>query len=400
MQLRQLTHSRRASAGVWLAWLLACNCLCISGVSSASAQERPWTLSSDSSVYTDTDNVLVVTSQLGVARTFGEGGGKVSATGVVDVVSAASVDVVAAASKRFSEVRKEANLAVSHEVGRFLPSLNYRYSIEPDYRSHGFGGGVQTRLGGADTVLGIGYVLTLDTIGRSGTSFSTFSRELTTQSADVGLTQNLSKRMLLRMVYTATVQDGYMAKVYRFVPLFDSTGLARAARDGATLDLASFDRYRLGSRPPEQVPDSRVRHALALRWMYYLEDLDASIRADYRFYYDNWDLPANTLELSFYKTLSEHFMLDLFTRGYQQGAAWFYKRMYEVNGANDLPHWRTTDRKLSPYDMFTLGSRIELHTEPITAYFELSWMYTRFTDYLFLDHEMAFVGQGGIAWTP
>jgi hypothetical protein len=143
-----------------------------------------------------------------------------------------------------------------------------------------------------------------------------------------------------------------------------------------------------------------VRHALALRWMYYLEDLDASLRADYRFYYDNWDLPANTLELSFYKTLSEHFMLDLFTRGYQQGAAWFYKRMYEVSGANDLPHWRTTDRKLSPYDMLTLGSRIELHTEPITAYFELSWMYTRFTDYLFLDHEMAFVGQGGIAWTP
>ncbi len=379
---------------------MLCSCLCVCAASSGAADDRPWTISSDSSVYSDTDNVLVVTSQLGVARKFGEGGGQVSATGVVDVVSAASVDVVAAASKRFSEVRSEANFAISHEVGSFLPSLNYRYSIEPDYRSQGVGAGVQKRLGGADTVLGLNYQLTLDTIGRSGTPFSVFSRALATHSAELGLTQNLSTRMVLRGVYTLTVQEGYMAKVYRFVPLFDASGLARAKSDGAKLDLDTFNEYRLAARSPEQVPDSRVRHALALRGLYYLEGLEASLRVDYRFYIDNWAVTANTLELSFYKTLSELFMLDLFTRGYQQSAASFYKSQYVVNQPNEVPHYRTVDRKLSPYDMVSVGARIELHTDPITAYFELSGMYTAFTDYLFIDHEIALVGQGGIAWTP
>ncbi|HEX7480588.1 MAG TPA: DUF3570 domain-containing protein [Polyangiales bacterium] len=395
----QLTPARtRARRAPGCALLLLC--VSLAAARHARAQERPWTLSSDSSVYTDTDNVLVVTSQLGVAHTLGPDGGKVSATGVVDVVSAASVDVVAAASKRFHETRTEGNFAISHAFGSLLPSLNYRYSSEADYRSQGVGGGLQTRLGGADTVLGANYQLILDTAGRSGTPFSVFSRSLTTQSADIGITQNLSKRMILRGVYTLTVQDGYMAKVYRFVPLFDSAGLARAKADGAQLGLSNFSQYRLAARPPENVPDSRVRNALALRWLYYLESLEASVRADYRFYIDDWNLTANTLELSFYKTLSELFMLDLFTRGYQQSAASFYKSKYVVGQADEVPRFRTVDRKLSPYYMYTLGARIELHTEPITAYFELSGMYTRFTDYLFIDHEVALVGQGGIAWTP
>jgi hypothetical protein len=395
MQLRLAPGRRLRSHGA-----LLCACACVLAARGARAQEHPWTISSDSSAYTDTDNVRVLTSQLGVARAFGEGGGKVSATGVVDAVSAASVDVVAAASKRFSEIRSEANLGVSHELGSLLPSLSYRYSIEPDYRSNGVGAGVLTRLGGADTVLSANYQLTLDTVGRHGTSFSTFSRSLTTQSADLGLTQNLSKRMLLRAVYTLTAQDGYMAKIYRSVPLFDAAGLARAQADGAQLNLANFNEYRLASRPAENVPSSRVRNALALRWLYYLDQLDASLRADYRLYLDNWGVAGNTVELSFYRTLSELFMIDFFTRGYQQSAASFYKSKYVVSQPDEVPHWRTVDRKLSPYYMLTLGSRIELHTQPITAYFELSTMYTRYTDYLFIDHEVALVGQGGIAWTP
>ena len=212
------------------------------------AQEQPWTVASDSLLYTDTDNVLVVSSQLGVARALDDDGSQVSAAAVVDVVSAASVDVVAQASQRFEEVRGEADLTASYAIGDALPSIDYRGSIEPDYLSHGFGAGYQMRLGGADTVAAVHYQITFDTIGRSGTPFSTFSRKLTTHSAELGVTQNLSPKALVRGVYTLTIQDGYQEKPYRFVPLFDDAGLARAQQDGVTLDLDSFDAYRLPSR--------------------------------------------------------------------------------------------------------------------------------------------------------
>jgi hypothetical protein len=375
--------------------------LCAGLLSSlARAEEPAWKLSTDSAVYTDTDNVLIVTSQLGVAHALDEDGGEASATTVVDVVSAASVDVVAQASKRFNEVRWEANLGISKAFKDVLPSIDYRFSSEADYLSHGFGAGLQARLAGADTVGFAHYGLMLDTIGRSQTPYSTFSRSLTTHSADLGVTQNLSTRALLRLVYSLTLQNGYMEKVYRFVPLFDAAGLARARQDGATLNLDTFNAYRLASRPPEEVPDTRARHALALRGLFYLAAIEGSLRADYRFYVDDWSMLAHTAELSLYFPLSRLFMLDVFARGYTQSAASFYKRVYEVNAADEVPGYRTVDRKLSPFYAVTPGIRIELHAEPFSTYFELSATYTRFTDFLYLDHEIALIGQGGLAWTP
>lgn len=366
----------------------------------AYAQEHPWTLSTDSSVYTDTDNVLIVTSQVGASRALDDAGGKASATALVDVVSAASVDVVAQASKRFDEIRGEANLAVSKAFGETIPSLDYRISNEADYLSNGFGGGLVLRLGTPDTVLSTDYHLALDTIGRSGTPFSTFSRSLTTHSADLGLTQTLSPRALLRFVYTLTVQRGYMEKVYRFVPLFDATGLGRARADGVDLTLESFDDYRLATRPPEEVPDTRVRQALALRGLYYLEGIDGSARADYRFYLDDWGMTAHTLELSLYFPIGGPFMLDVLTRGYLQSAADFYERAYVVQTVGEIPRYRTVDRKLSPYYAATLGSRVELELDPFRVYFEVSCAYTRFTDFFYLERELALIGQGGLSWTP
>lgn len=363
------------------------------------AQERPWTLSSDSLLYTDTDNVLVVSSQLGAARALDEEGGKASADVVVDVVSAASVDVVSQASQRFSELRWEVNLAGSYAIGDGLPSLNYRGSAEPDYVSHGFGAGYLSRLVGADTVASAHYQLTLDTVGRSGTPFATFSRSLTIHSAELSLTQNLSTRALLRAVLSLTVERGYQEKPYRFVPLFDAAGLAQADADGEELRLSTFDRYRLASRPPEEVPQTRVRPAIALRGLVYLDALESSLRADYRFYLDDWGVLANTAELELEHPLSELWTIAFTTRGYTQTKASFYRSAYVVSQPDEIPGLRTVDRKLAPYDTLSGGARLTLHTDAITAYFELTATYSSFHQYIYLDHLIALIGQGGLAWS-
>jgi len=361
--------------------------------------EGPWTLSSDSLLYSDTDNVIVLSSQLEVARALDEDGSAASARAVVDVVSAASVDVVSQASTRFNEVRGEVDLSGSARLGEGLWSLDYRGSTEPDYLSHGFGAGYQTRLGSPDSVLGAHYQLTFDTVGRHGTEYATWSRSLTNHEGDLSFTQTLGPQTVVRGVYTLTVQDGYLEKPYRFVPLFDAEGLARARADGVKLDLASFDAYRLSTRPPEEVPDLRVRHALAARALQYVDAIDGSVRLDYRFYVDDWRMTSHTLELSLWTELGGPFGLELFTRGYLQSAVSFYERIYRVASPAQVPRLRTADRKLSPYRSLTGGARLRLRTDPIVAYLESSVMGTWFTDYLLLDHELALVSQGGLAWS-
>ena len=361
--------------------------------------DGPWTVSSDSLLYSDTDNVIVFSSQLGVARAVDEDGGQASARAVVDVVSAASVDVVSQASTRFSEVRGEADLALSARVHAALLSLDYRGSTEPDYLSHGFGAGYETRLGSPDSVFGAHYQLTLDTVGRHGTPYGVWSRALTSHEGDLSYTQTLGPQTLVRGVYTLTVQDGYLEKPYRFVPLFDADGLSRAVMDGAKLDLETFDRYRLSTRPPEEVPDLRVRHALAARGLQYVPAIDGSLRVDYRFYVDDWRMTSHSVELSVWSELGRGFGVELFTRGYLQSAAAFYKRIYRVMGPDQVPRLRTADRKLSPYRSLTGGLRLRLRADPIVAYLEGSVMGTWFTDYLLLNHELALVSQGGLAWS-
>jgi hypothetical protein len=363
------------------------------------AQEHPWTVSSDSLLYTDTDNVLVVSSKLSAARALDEQGGEASADVVVDVVSAASVDVVAQASQRFSELRWEVNLAGSYAISDGLPSVNYRGSAEPDYVSHGFGAGYLARLGGADTVASAHYQITLDTVGRSGTPFDTWSRQLTVHSAELSLTQNLSTHSVLRGVLSLTVERGYQEKPYRFVPLFDAAAIARVEADGMELGLGNFDRYRLATRPPEEVPELRVRPALGARWLYYVEPIESSLRADYRFYLDDWGLLANTVELEIEHPLGELWTLAMTTRGYTQTKASFYRSAYVVERPDEIPGFRTVDRKLAPYDSLSAGARLELHTDAIIAYFEATASYWRFHQYIYLDHLIALIGQGGVAWS-
>jgi hypothetical protein len=118
---------------------------------SSPASAEDWTIASDSLVYGDTDNVVVVSPQLTVRRELDDDGGEATARAVVDVISAASVDVVSQASERFDEVRTEIDLSLAKAFGGYVPSLGYRYSHEPDYESHGVRGGLRARLGTSDT---------------------------------------------------------------------------------------------------------------------------------------------------------------------------------------------------------------------------------------------------------
>lgn len=360
----------------------------------ASAQEGDWTVTIDALGYTDTNATQVVTPQAGVSRALDADGGAVSARFTVDAISSASVDVVSHATQGFGEVRYQADLAASKRFGEHLPALTYRFSLEPDYQSHGGGISLQSRLGGTpDSVLAVGYGFSHDLVSRSGSSTDAFSARLLSHRADISYTQTLSTRSLLRAAYTMTAQNGYMEKPYRYVPLF-LTGTA------ATAGFDNFDALRLAIRPPENVPDTRVRHALALRFLHFIPSADVTLKLDYQFYFDDWSLTAHTLEPRVAWQVSDHIELGLWLRAYRQSGASFWRRGYEVPNATTVPEFRTADRDLSPYTAGTAGIRTAWQNERWGVYVEGSVVQTFFDDFLYLDSLTAIIVQTGLRFTP
>jgi hypothetical protein len=360
--------------------------------------DEPDLLAFDTLVYSDTDNVLVVSPQLAARHALDDAGGAASARVVVDVISAASADVVSQATTGFTEVRREADLAASHRIAALLPELRYRFSDEPDYRSHGLGASLARDFADHDTTIALSYDISLDTVGRTGTAYADWSRDLTTHTVEASWTQVLGVRTVGRLAYSLVVQDGYLEKPYRYVPLFDPATLAMLDAQGTLLDGDNFSSYRLPERPPEEVPDRRVRHAIAGRGVRLLPGVGA-LEGDYRFYIDSWGMQAHTADAALRLPIGRY-RIDIEDRLHWQGPVDFWQRTYTASAAGEVPRWRTVDRDLGGYLQETLqvrGQR-ELPSLSLTVYALGGAMVTRFSDYLFLDWRLALVAQTGLRW--
>ncbi len=385
----QLSSTRVGASRVTAALSLAA--LACASAAPAAAQQR-WEASANTLVYADTDNVQAVTPRLAVGARLDPEGSRVGARALVDVVSAASVDVVSHATNRFLEARTEIGLDAAAAFDGHLASLAYRFSIEPDYESHGIDARWQSRLGTPDSVLAVGYGGTFDTVSRSGASWDAFSAQLMTHRGEVSLTQTLGPETLIRGVYTLTVQDGYLEKPYRYVPLFMG--------DTPRLTLDTFDAYRLPSRVPENVPDLRVGHAIGARWLQYLEPIRGSLRVDYQLYLDDWALSSHIAHAALRVQATDALEVGGYARLYVQTGASFWQRTYQVASANEVPRYRTLDRDLSPYWSVTGGLRGRLREGEWAGVLDASLMYTHYDDFLLLDERLAIVTQIGLTWTP
>jgi hypothetical protein len=378
---------------LWLQLTRAVVIACAIATTAHAGGETPTTLGFDTLLYTDDDNVVVSSSSVSAAANLDDEGSEVHAKVLVDAVTAASVDVISAATPRFTEAREELDLGGSKARGAWLPSLHYRLSREPDYLSNGGGARVQRRLG-PDTTAEAGYDLTYDLVRRSGTPAEVFEQTLVTHAGDVSVSQVIDPSTVVRLAYSFTAQDGYLEKPYRFVPLFDEAGLAAAAADHMTLGLDTVGRYRLPERPAEEVPDRRLRHAIAARAVRWIGALDASLRADYRLYLDDWGVRSHTGELGITFERDAH-ALTISNRLYEQTAADFWRRTYVVMPGT-VPRYRTVDRDLSHFVGDTAEAAFRSRYERWSWYASAGAMYTRYFDYLFLQSRIALMMGGGV----
>jgi hypothetical protein len=211
----------------------------------------------------------------------------------------------------------------------------------------------------------------------------------------VSVTEPLDRRTILRVAASLVVQDGYLEKPYRYVPLF----LAGAAPPPGQLDRHTFDAARLPTRPPEEVPDLRVRGALGVRAIRWVDALHGSLRLDVRAYADDWRLFAITVEPMLALQLSEDLLATARVRVHHQGDAAFWRRAYVVAAETELPRYRSVDRDLSSYTAATGSLGADWDLGAVSLYGEAGATYTRYHRFLYLDALFSLLVQTGARWS-
>src|SRR5688572_29810270 len=159
-------------------------------------------LAADTLVYTDDDDVQIVTPQASARLRTDEAGSEAGVRVALDVISAASVDVTSHATTRFDERRFAADVDVAEQLGGYRPSLAYHLSWEPDYVSQGVTAGLEAQLAGSDAVLRVAWSTLIDLVGREQTPRYQFGETLRSHTGQAAFTQVLDPRTVVRGTLT------------------------------------------------------------------------------------------------------------------------------------------------------------------------------------------------------
>ncbi len=348
-------------------------------------------MTSEVAEYGDTDHVFVFTPSVAGSVSSPTAGWNVAGTYLVDVVSAASVDIVSTASRRWEEVRQEGSLSGAYKPGNFGVGANALVSSEPDYLSLNAGLSLTQDVRNKNVTWLASYNYGHDVAGRSGTPFSVFSHTIDRHALKAGLTLLLSHSTILSFVGDAFIESGDSSKPYRYIPLFAPGQFVPL---GAPVALVAS--LRVSERPLEQLPLSRERFAASARLAHRFRASTA--RLDERLYVDTWGLKATSTDARFLFDAGERVELGPHLRIHDQSAVYFWQRAYVMDSNFRYPALRTGDRELGPLLNVTAGGSLEAALGPkgrLRAWVigvDLNGTLTQYFDDLYITQRISFVG--------
>ncbi len=354
--------------------------LCLLLAAAASGKDRA---AAGLMVYGDDDGVLVISPTTAGGVALGEA--TVDGRVTLDIISAASVDLVTAASPDgYEEVRTEVGVGGGWNFGEGLQSsATYGYSTEPDFETHSVGVAQAVDLFRRHSTLTAAYAYSRSVVGRSGDE--SFAELRSTHTLDGTWSQILTRYTAADLSYGLAWSRGYHANPYRYVRLYEA-----GAADYATALT-------------EAAPDERLRHVATARVRTRLADALFGV-LDYRFYGDSWEMRAHTVTGRLSKgLLGDALTVSVEGRGYLQSAVSFYRARYET--FPEAPVLRTQAKELGP--MWTaLGG---LHLEwslPVGLPDSLRLgagadvLHIRYPDFELLEGRTALIGTADLTWEP
>jgi Protein of unknown function (DUF3570) len=354
-------------------------------------------VTSELSSYSDTDHVSVVTPSVAASVRDPLSGWSVGGSYLVDIVSAASVDIVSTASGRWQELRHAATLSGEYRPYDVGVHVGGAVSREPDYLSLSGGGGISFELANKTVNPELDYTYSKDTAGRTGTPFDVYSLPLTRHSLGAALELILDRETVFSLIADAIFESGQQEKPYRYLPVF-APDVAQTVPAGAS--VAVVNKLRLSGRTAESVPTTRQRYALTGRLAQRLADTTFILSE--RIYGDSWGLLASTSDLRMVFDASRRVYFWPHARVHFQNGVSFWQLAYvgEIapNGAITVPKLRTGDRELSPLSALSLGAGVHWNVGPsndpsvLSLNFVIEGIGTRYTNALYVDNRFGVFG--------
>ncbi|MEE9492265.1 MAG: DUF3570 domain-containing protein [Gammaproteobacteria bacterium] len=252
----------------------------------------------------------------------------VSGNYYVDSISSASIDVITQGSP-YSEERIQKSIGVDLLHANTIFSLGYTNSEESDYTADTTNFSISHSLFGDLTTVTMGFALGRDEVLANGTP--DFSENVDRKQYQLNISQVLTKDMILAINFENVTEEGFLNNPYRSVRYDNGSG---------------GDEFQ-----SELYPGTRTSNAIAARLKYYLP-YRAALGAGYRYFRDDWEIEAHTLELNYTHPLKQHWTLDLQYRYYTQSEAEFYSDLFPFR---DAQNFLARDKELSQFDNHSIG---------------------------------------------
>lgn len=274
-----------------------------------------------------------------------------------------SVDAVSSATE-FSDLRNEGHLSLGFVGRRSQLAFTTSVGAERDYLSLTFGGAGSIDLPGKNTNLALSYTHNLDQVcDRDNAMASPLERraltgdvacpknylrgddtpglnvwrDVTIDTAQATVTQNLSPTSNLQLSLWGQIIEGFQSNPYRSV------------RVGA-LDAQ------------EHSPATRARGALSARVNRFIPLLRAAAHLSVRGYSDTWGVNSGTVEAAWSQYAGDSLLLRLRARIYQQSAATFFKDAFFYEVESTAGEYFTGDRELAPVRNAVVGAKLTVLT--------------------------------------
>lgn len=354
-------------------------------------QGRGFTLKAglETMFYTDNFNTTVVSPAVFLSGENPTACWSLGASFLVDVVSAASPDIVATASRRWNEVRYAGTLSGDIKIKTARVGLNGAVSIEPDYVARSVGAALSTDLHSKMVTPTLTYNFGFDILSRAKTPLEVFRQDIYRHTIDAGVSFVVNASTVVVAGATAEFILGDTSKPYRHIPMFASS-IASQIPGGATPELLAAN--RLPFAPLEQLPTERSRFALFGRLSKRFDK--ATIRGDERLYIDSWGQMASTTDGRYYFDLNDNMRVGAHLRFNVQGPVRFWKRAYTAEfvpttGAWQIPQFRTSDRELGPLIGVTAGANFRIAFARILALqLQAEGLYNQYLDHIYVTNRL------------